>query len=607
MHRPTSFRGRLVLGSALQVTVFVGVAVLMLAVLIERFTQEQAEKTIADARASFGIQMEVHLRSWRRETREFASSPRLLALTADANADPDALADSLRSIEAPLVAIVNATGTVLASRGILAKGTDVGSQRGFHEALVAGVQDHVWITPQGPAIVAVTPLIRGEELLGALVRGEMIDSNFAQRISGIASTDVILLHDGVVLGRRWRDPPRDPVDLSQLQSLRAELLPAQGTTLELEVDGEPRFGLALRLHDELGLVFLSHDLKAIESLHGTAIGWLLAAGGILAILGVLAARHLATRLCRPLATLSSASDRMGKGELSTRVDATGMDQELGTLAQSFNTMAQTVQALLVEVTDKATHAEAANRAKDGFMTSMSHELRTPLTGIQSTAELLREYGEDSSPAERAEFLSTILREAERLGQRISDALDFANLVGDKTSWTLGRVELLAVCEQACRRLDSLLTLKSVHFSIHCDSRACLQGDRERLTQAVYHLVHNAWKWSPPEGEIEIRVRSTHSDYVIEVADRGPGIPKVDQKRIFDSFTQGGNLLVDKPSGIGIGLKIAAEVATVHGGAIEYSDRPGGGACFHLLLRTVDRAIDELAAPSRPTALMPQLQ
>ena len=171
MHRSTSFRGRLVLGSALQVTVFVGVAVLMLAVLIERFTQEQAEKTIADARASFGIQMEVHLRSWRRETREFASSPRLLALTADANADPDALADSLRSIEAPLVAIVNATGTVLASRGILAKGTDVGSQRGFHEALVAGVQDHVWITPQGPAIVAVTPLIRGEELLGALVRG----------------------------------------------------------------------------------------------------------------------------------------------------------------------------------------------------------------------------------------------------------------------------------------------------------------------------------------------------------------------------------------------------------------------------------------------------
>jgi len=71
--------------------------------------------------------------------------------------------------------------------------------------------------------------------------------------------------------------------------------------------------------------------------------------------------------------------------------------------------------------------------------------------------------------------------------------------------------------------------------------------------------------------------------------------------VFELFTQGGDVLVDKPAGIGIGLKIAAEIAAVHGGCIEYSDRQGGGACFHLLVRTTDRPIDTLAAPEPATA------
>ncbi|MEQ1634389.1 MAG: histidine kinase dimerization/phospho-acceptor domain-containing protein, partial [Planctomycetota bacterium] len=514
MQRQPTFRSRLMLGSTLQVTAFVGLAVLALAILAGRYTEQQVEKTIADARASFGIQMELHLRSWRRETREFARSPLLLAIAAIPDVDAATFDDVLRGMEAPLVAVVDAEGKVLASRGSLSLGTDLSGQPGFREALANGVQDHVWNTPNGPAIVAVAPLSQGDELLGALVRGEIVDSSLAQRISSIASSDVILVHDNIVLGKRWRDPPRAPVDLAPLQNLSVESLPPEGATLELEVDGEPRFGLALRLHDEGGLVFLSHDLKDLETLQGTALVWLLVAGGIIAAFGVLAARILASRLGRPLDALTTASDRMGKGELTVRVETRGMDRELGMLARSFNSMADTVQTLLAEVTDKATRAEAANRAKDGFLTSISHELRTPLTGIQSTAELLQQFGEESSKEERAEFLATILRESERLGQRISDALEFASLVGGKATWTVGRVELLRVCEQACRRLDSLQALKPVLFSIHCDDRAILQGDREHITQAVYHLVHNAWKWSPSDGEVEITVRSMHNGFVV---------------------------------------------------------------------------------------------
>jgi signal transduction histidine kinase len=293
--------------------------------------------------------------------------------------------------------------------------------------------------------------------------------------------------------------------------------------------------------------------------------------------------------------LTAAADRMGHGDLGARVGViAGDDDELNRLARSFNAMADTVQQLVADVTDKAARAEAANRAKDAFLTSISHELRTPLTGIQSTAELLQQFGEGATPEDRAEFLGTILRESERLGRRIGDALDYAALAGGKVKWTLGRVDLAQVCAAACGRLDSLQELKRVEFDIHGGS-AMLQGDREHVTQAVYHLAHNAWTWSPAGGAVDVTVRRAEGGFAVEVADRGPGIRPEDRDRIFDSFVQGGDVLVDKPSGIGIGLKIAKEVALVHGGGIEYDDRPGGGAVFRLVLRCDDRPIDRLTA------------
>jgi len=595
------FRDRLLLGSAVKVVTFVTVAVIGLAVLTGRHANEQVLQAIDDARASFGIQMELNQRAWRRETREFARSPVLLAMAAIPDVDAATFADELEGMAAPLVAVLDPRGKVLAGRGGFVVGQELGALPGLQSALQAGVEDHLWMLPDGPALVAVAPLAQGGELLGALVRGERIDSALANRLGAIGASDVMLVHDGVVLGQRWRKQPKGEVDLEALRGVRFADLPLEGRPLELRVDGEPRLGVAMRLHDDGGVAFLSHDLSHIEALRDEARLWLLGSGALLALTGLVFALHMASRLARPLQALTSASDRMGRGDLGVRVDDRGMDRELGALARSFNSMAATMQTLVRDVTDKAARAEAANRAKDGFLTSVSHELRTPLTGIQSTAELLQQFGDGASPEERAEFLGTILREAERLGRRIGDALEFANLAGGKARWTLGRVELRRVCEEACRRLNGLQGLKTVAFRILGDEAAAFAGDREHLTQAVHHLVHNAWQWSPADGEVEITVRRIHSGFVVDVADRGPGLRQEDRERVFELFTQGGDVLVDKPAGIGIGLKIAAEIAAVHGGAIEYSDRAGGGACFHLLVRSEDRPIDTLAQPEPAAA------
>jgi signal transduction histidine kinase len=592
------FRTRLMLGTTLLVVAFVAAAVLVLAVLLDHHVADQVAHAIDDSRRNVAMQMDLQAQAWRRDAENAARSPLLLATAAIPDVDEATLADRLAEIEAPIVAILDGRGRVLASRGCWQAGDALAAFPGVAAALRGEVQDHVWPHSRGLALVAVAPLVQGGELLGAIVLGQDVDSRLAERIGAVTGSHVVLTHDGQALATAWRNAVARAIDLGPLDVLRHRTLPSLGQPLELVIDGSPRPGLALPLHRDAGIVYLSHDLDAIEHLRRSAHAWLLGIGLLLALTGIALSARTAARLSRPLLALTTASDRMGRGDLGARVDKVPMDAELQRLALSFDSMAETVQALVADVTDKAARAEAANRAKDGFLTSISHEMRTPLTGIQSTAELLQQFGDDASPAERAEFLLTIVTEAERLGRRITDALEFANLASGKTKWTVGRVELQRVCEEACRRLQSLLTLKFVTFLIGCDADAAtFLGDREHITQAIQRLLHNAWTWSPADGTVDIAVRAVVTGIVVEVADRGPGIAPADRQRIFDSFTQGGDVLTDKPAGIGIGLKIAAEIAAAHGGYLDYADRPGGGACFRLLLRREDRPIDRMAAES----------
>ena len=123
-----------------------------------------------------------------------------------------------------------------------------------------------------------------------------------------------------------------------------------------------------------------------------------------------------------------------------------------------------------------------------------------------------------------------------------------------------------------------------------------------MTQAIYHLVHNAWCWSPPGSTVTMRIdgAADGSGWTVAIADRGPGIAVDQAKRIFERFAQGGELLISKPSGTGLGLSIAMEVALAHGGRVAYAEREGGGALFTLSVAAEGRAIDTLVAGSQGT-------
>ncbi len=593
-------RARLVTGITLLVVAFVASSVLVFAAMADDFASEEVQRQIGEAQSSFAAQVHQLRATLRTETHMLARTPDLMAAAAGPQADRAQLGATLtdlqRQVQSPLLAVTDANGRVTASTDpTYPVGIDLRGRPGVDEALAGTGSDHAWASPGCLMLVALEPLDHAGQPLGLLIRGEALDDQAAARLSAIAGHDLAIVHDGAIVGSSWKRDAPSANDLLPLTRLRHRDISANGRSLDLVVDGERRPGRVMRLTDDAGMIFLSHELRSIFQLQSQARNWLLGAGGVLVVLGFALAASIAVRLTRPLRALIGASDRIARGELDARVADTAMYQELERLAHSFNTMAETMQTLVADVTDKAARAEAANRAKDGFLTSISHELRTPLTGIQSTAELLLQFGDTASSAEREEFLGTILRESERLGRRIGDALEFASLAAGTTTWTVGRVDLIGVCEQACSRLTGLQPLKPILFHIEPASDTVLRGDREQLTQAVFHLLHNAWTWSPSGGEVDIAVRQVPGGLVVEVGDRGPGIPPAERARLFDSFAQGGDVLVDKPSGIGLGLKIASEVATMHGGMIDYSDRPGGGALFRMLLRFDDRPIDRLVA------------
>ncbi len=592
------FRERLQVGITILAAVFVGAAATGLGTLTDHFAAGQSEEQIRAGRASFRMQMQQVEATLRSEAGFLAQTSWLLAVAAIPDVDAATFEDVFdgiqRAFDEPILAVFDRDGRIVAERGgAFRVGDALDGMPGLDAVRAGEVRDALWPGARGPCLVGLAPLVQAGELLGGLVIGQPIDARFAARIGGVSGRDVVLVTPHGAHAEYWRGEAPEGVAPAPLLRLPPTALAGKGTEVELTVRGEGRRGLAVTLHADGGVAFLPHDLAAIEHLRASARNWLLILGGGLTLLGLVLATRFALAVSRPLETLIAATDRMRGGDLAARVDGTAMDHELGRLAQSFNGMAETVQTLVRDVSDKAARAEAANRAKDGFLASISHELRTPLTGIQSTAELLQQFGDQASPEERSEFVATILAQAERLAQRIGDAIEFASLVGNTTRWTVGRVDLLRVCEQACRRLDGLATLKHVDIQIVCEDGAVLQGDRERITQAVYHLVHNAWKWSPADSVIELHTRAVDGGFVVLVQDRGPGIAADERECIFESFGQGGEVLVDKPQGIGLGLAIVAEVAAMHGGSLDYRDRDGGGAAFSLLLRLRDRPIDRL--------------
>lgn len=272
------------------------------------------------------------------------------------------------------------------------------------------------------------------------------------------------------------------------------------------------------------------------------------------------------------ALASHASVALENARLVTRIE--GFNRELE----------QTVKDRTAELREAYEELKELDRLKDDFLSSMSHELLTPLTSICSFSEILLSADPAQNEETLPEFLGIIHREAGRLTNRLKILLDLSQLEAGHI--TLERADLDAA-DLLKRCVEEFATeAKAKNIDVAIDGvtvGAIVTGDSTWLMRAFEQVVGNAVKFSDEGSRVTATLQQQNGMVELVVADEGPGIAPEFQELIFERFKQIGEILTNKPGGIGLGLPLARRVLDEHGGTISVTSEPGKGSRFVLEL------------------------
>ena len=219
-------------------------------------------------------------------------------------------------------------------------------------------------------------------------------------------------------------------------------------------------------------------------------------------------------------------------------------------------------------------AEAANLAKNEFLSRMSHELRTPLNAVIGFSDVLCS---GSAPAQTEEFAKAIREAGRHLLSLIDDILDITRTETSNPPIALEEVALNDVIEGAARMIGPAITEGGLQLvrEIQPDLPR-LRGDTRRLRQVLLNLLNNATKFTEAGGIITLRAFLTEAGLTIEVRDTGIGIEAKDIERVFEPFTQLDSALSRRFPGSGLGLHLCRSLTQAQGGALVLESTPGVG-------------------------------
>ncbi|MCP8898830.1 ATP-binding protein [Gilvimarinus xylanilyticus] len=278
---------------------------------------------------------------------------------------------------------------------------------------------------------------------------------------------------------------------------------------------------------------------------------------------------LARHLARGLSTLQRATRDIAKGDLSVRIGHrfnTRRD-EISSLAHDFDHMTERLQKAM---------AEQKRLVKD-----VSHELRTPLARLQVALALAQQRSQGTVDKE----LQRIRQAADYLGDIISDIL--ALPVMEDGGWslddTMDLTALLSALEQA---IKPELARKNITLTLHNPYHEALLSTHGNMLYGVFdNVLRNALRYTPEGGEIAMSIEKDGNQYVIKVADTGPGVPEAQLEDIFEPFYRTDQARDRESGGYGLGLAIAQRTVALHGGNISAHNRDRGGLEVRIQLPT----------------------
>ena len=218
-----------------------------------------------------------------------------------------------------------------------------------------------------------------------------------------------------------------------------------------------------------------------------------------------------------------------------------------------------------------------------FVASVSHELKTPLTAIRMFAETLS-LDRLQDPGVRREYLDTIVNETERLTRLLDNVLDFSKIERGQKQYRLEPTQLADVVERCARTLAYPLAQHGFRLRVDvADDVPRVAADRDAMQQAVLNLLTNAMKFSGESRDIDLRLRRMDGEAIIDVADRGTGIPADRKAHVTEKFYRVPSAENAGIPGTGLGLTLVEHIAAAHGGRLEIESEVGRGSTFSIHL------------------------
>jgi two-component system sensor histidine kinase KdpD len=238
--------------------------------------------------------------------------------------------------------------------------------------------------------------------------------------------------------------------------------------------------------------------------------------------------------------------------------------------------------------DRLTRAQAhavalqeADRLKTALLSMVSHDFRSPLAGIKAGVTTLLETEGNGGAAGERELLEGIDREADRLNRMVGNILALSRL--ESGAWKPQR-EPTPPEDLLGPALSPFPAEAAARVQVEVDPRlADCSVDPVQISQVLHNLIDNALKYSPAPAPVEVRLGREGGELVVEVADRGPGLPPGEEERVFEPFHRAADQRESARPGVGLGLAVCRGLVAAHGGTLTAANRPGGGARFVIRL------------------------
>ncbi len=251
----------------------------------------------------------------------------------------------------------------------------------------------------------------------------------------------------------------------------------------------------------------------------------------------------------------------------------------GSIVHRARELARSERAARAEVERSRTELAEVNDRRNAFLARMSHELRTPLNAVLGFAGMLRDEAVGPLTDKQREYADDIVEAGSHLLSLVDDVLDVSRIETGRDDLDLSVVDVERVLSSTIALFRDQAERRGVRIRL-VRSRLLepVVADERKLRQIVLNLLSNAMKFTPPGGDIHVRVTQADGGLAVEVVDNGAGISPADQARIFDEYEQGD---AAGHGGTGLGLPVSRRLARVHGGDLTLRSSPGRGSIFRL--------------------------